>query len=171
MYAASAGLSIATQSASTVFYPLTDHNRQPLVYSPQRIEQSQRMANGTMRKMVIANKAVYDISWTDVPSATQVIAAQSGKVLPSYQPTVDGNYGAGFMKAFYESYVFQPVWIKLTYANDNATGTSHSSSRTVTPSTNNYQILKVFITDFKYTINKRLALIDYVDVSLQFTEV
>ena len=168
-YSINAGIAISLNGND--WYQLTDHNRQPLQYSPQRIEQVQRMGNGSMRKMVIANKAVYDVSWKDIPSATQTITSQSGQSVPAYKPTVDGNYGAGFMKAFYESYVFQPVWIKLTYANDNATGTSHSSSRTVTPSTNNYQILKVFITDFKYTINKRLALIDYVDVSLQFTEV
>ena len=164
-----AGVSISLNQST--WYPLTDHNRQPISYSPQRIEQSQRMANGTMRKMVIANKAVYDISWTDVPSATQVIAAQSGKVLPSYQPTVDGNYGAGFLKAFYEENVFQPVWIKLTYAIDNTSGNIHYPSKLVTPSTSNHLILKTFITDFKYTVKKRLALLDYVDMSIQFTEV
>jgi hypothetical protein len=167
-YAIKAGVAVSIDNST--WYNLTDHNRQPLQYSPQRIEQVQRMANGSMRKMVIANKAIYDVSWKDIPTATQAITSQSGQTLPAYQPTVDGNYGAGFLKAFYEKYVFQPIWIKLTFANDNYTGTSHSASKLVTPSTDNHQILKVFITDFKYTVNKRLTLLDYVDVTMQFTE-
>jgi hypothetical protein len=168
-YSIHTGISVSTDG--TNWYDLTDHNRQPISYSPQRIEQSQRMANGSMRKFVIANKAIYDVSWQMVPSATQTITTQSGQSVKSYQPTVDGKYGAGFIKAFYDKYVFQPIWIKLTYANDNYTGSSHSPSKLVTPSEANHQILKVFITDFKYTINKRLTLLDYVDVSMQFTEV
>lgn len=168
-YSINAGIAVSIDNST--WYNLTDHNRQPIAYAPQRIEQSQRMADGTMRKMVIANKAIYDVSWQQVPTATQTITSQSGLPVASYQPTVDGQYGAGFMKAFYDKYVFQPIWIKLTYATDTFNGTSHLPSKLVTPSTNNSQILKVFITDFKYTVSKRLSLLDYVDVSMQFTEV
>ena len=158
--AINAGIAVSINNIN--WFNLTDHNRQPLQYTPQRIEQVQRMADGSMRKMVIANKAIYDVSWQTVPTPTQNIG--------TYQPTVDGNYGAGFMKAFYDKYVFQPIWIKLTFATDNYTGTSHLPAKLVTPSTGNNQILKVFMTDFKYTVNKRLTLLDYVDVSMQFTE-
>ena len=168
-YAINAAVSVSVDGIT--YYDLTDHNRQPLVYSPQRIEQSQRMANGLTRKMVIANKAVYDTSWQNVPSGSQTINSQSGRPIKSFTPTVDGKMGAGFLKAFYEQNVFKPIWIKLTYATDNATGTSHVSSKLASPSTNNHQILKVFITDFKYTVSKRLTLSDYVDMSIQFTEV
>lgn len=161
---------IAVSIDNTNWFNLTDHNRQPIQYTPQRIEQSQRMADGSMRKMVISNKALYDVNWQMVPTATQTITSQSGKTVPTYQPTVDGNYGAGFMKAFYDKYVFQPIWIKLTFATDNYTGTSHLPAKLVTPSTGNNQILKVFMTDFKYTVNKRLTYLDYVDVFMQFTE-
>ena len=167
-YAINAGISVSLDG--NVWYPLTDHNRQPIQYTPQRIEQVQRMADGSMRKMVIANKAIYDVSWQQVPTATQPINSQSGQSITAYQPTVDGNFGAGFMKAFYDKYVFQPIWIKLTFASDNETGTSHLPSKLANPTTDNHQILKVFITDFKYTISKRLTLLDYVDVTMQFTE-
>jgi hypothetical protein len=167
--AINAGMSISLDG--TTYYDLTDHNRQPITYNPQRIEQSQRMADGTMRKMVIANKAIYDTSWQALPTATQTMTSQSGIAMPSYQPTVDGKYGAGFMKAFYDLYVFQPVWLKLTFATDNATGTSHLPSKLAVPSTGNHQILQVFMTDFKYTVNKRLTYLDYVDINIQFTEV
>lgn len=155
------GISVSVDGST--WYDLTDHNRQPIQIVPQRIEQVQRMANGSMRKFVIANKNVIDTSWQNIPSASQKIG--------SYNPTVDGKYGAGFMKAFYDKYVFQPIWIKLTYAVDNYTGSSHLPSQLANPTTDNHQILKVFMTDFKDTVNKRLTLLDYVDVSMQFTEV
>jgi hypothetical protein len=148
------------------WYALTDHNRAPIAITPQRLELSQRMANGTMRKYVVANKKVLDISWKFVPSASTTITTQSGKTVPSFAPTVDGNYGAGFMKAFYEQYVFSPIYVKLTYAKDNATGTGHASSVL-----GGSEIIQVFITDFKYTVINRFTLSDYVDIDMQFTEV
>jgi hypothetical protein len=163
------GISVSLDKST--WYDLTDHNRQPIVYSPQRIEQSQRMANGTMRKFVIANKGLYDVSWQMVPSGSANITSQSGQTITSYSPTVDGKLGAGFMKAFYDTYVFNPIWIKLTFASDNATGTAHVPSQLASPTEANHQIVKVFMTDFKYTINKRLTLTDYVDVTMQFMEV
>jgi hypothetical protein len=168
-YSIHAGVSVSLDG--TTWYDLTDHNRQPIQYAPQRIEQVQRMANGTMRKFVVANKAVYDTSWQAVPSASQTISSQSGVYFMPYQPTVDGKLGAAFMKAFYDANVLRPIWLKLTYAIDNATGTGHVPSQLANPTTDNHQILKVFMTDFRYTINKRFTLIDYVDVTMQFTEV
>ena len=161
-YSINAGIQVSVDynpnDGSGSWRSLTDHNRQPIQYYPQRIEQVQRMANGIMRKMVIANKAIYDTSWTMLPSASGTSVA-------------DGNIGAAAIKALYESYVFTPIWIKLTYANDLANGSQHHSSQDSVATTANHQIIKVFITDFKYTINKRLTFIDYVDMSIQFTEV
>jgi hypothetical protein len=168
-YSINAGLSLSLDG--NTWYDLTDHNRQPIQYAPQRIEQVQRMANGTMRKFVVANKAIYDTSWQAVPSASQTITSQSGVSLPTYQPTVDGKMGAGFMKAFYDAYVLRPVWLKLTFATDNATGTAHVPSQLANPTTGNHQILQVYMTNFQYTVAKRLTLLDYVDVTMQFTEV
>lgn len=168
-YGTNAAISVSIDG--TTWYDLTDHNRQPLTYTPQRIETSQRMANGSMRKMVVANKAVYDVSWQTVPSGSQTITTQSGKPIASFSPTVDGKMGAGFLKSFYDQHAFHPIWIKLTYATDNPTGTSHVPSKLASPSQSNNQLLKVFITDFKYTVTKRFTLVDHVDMSIQFTEV
>jgi hypothetical protein len=66
---------------------ITDHNRSPLSIDVERIEQSQRMVNGTMRKFVIADKHTFSCSWEMVPS--------------SNSKTVDGFWGANSMKAFY----------------------------------------------------------------------
>ena len=82
------------------------------------------------------------------------------------------------MKAFYNANVFTPIYIKLINATDNTTGTAFYSSRqgsTATAPTNGtgngVEVRKVFITDFSYTVVKRLTLTDYVDVKIQFTEV
>ena len=41
---------------------------------------------------------------------------------------------------------------------------------TVTPRAGT-ELYNVFMTDFKYTVAKRFTLTDYVDVSMQFTEI
>ena len=67
---------------------LSEHNRQPISLSPQRIEKTTRMANGSMRKMFIADKMGIQVSWT---------------MLPSYSSqTLDLGYGALDLKLFYD---------------------------------------------------------------------
>lgn len=46
---------------------ITDHNRASLGVSTERIEESARMANGTMRKFIIADKRTFSCSWKDLP--------------------------------------------------------------------------------------------------------
>lgn len=71
------------------FRRVSEHNRQPLSINTNRIEQSQRMANGTLRKYFIADKLNLSVSW---------------EMLPSFRnETVDGAWGAEDLKAFYES--------------------------------------------------------------------
>jgi hypothetical protein len=67
---------------------LSEHNRQPVSISKNRIEKTQRMSNGTMRKFFIADKENINITW---------------EMLPSFSTfTVDGGYGAMDIKSFYE---------------------------------------------------------------------
>ena len=66
---------------------LSEHNRQPVSITTNRIEKQQRMSNGSMRKYYIADKRSFGVSWT---------------MLPSYSTfTVDGGYGALDLKSFY----------------------------------------------------------------------
>ncbi len=80
-----------SQSSATQlrFRRLTEHNRQPLSINTERIESSQRMANGTLRKYFIADKLILDVSWEMIPSFRN--------------ETVDGGWGAEDIKNFYES--------------------------------------------------------------------
>jgi hypothetical protein len=67
---------------------LSEHNRQPVSITPNRIEKSTRMSNGTLRKFYIDDKHTINMSWN---------------MLPSYSTfTVDGGYGALDLKSFYE---------------------------------------------------------------------
>lgn len=68
---------------------LTDHNRAAIDTSVERIEKSSRMANGTLRKYVVADKRTWSVSWTDIPGPTA--------------KTVDGNYGADAIENFYNT--------------------------------------------------------------------
>ena len=50
------------------FLILSDHNRSQIGMTNERIEQRQRMANGTMRSFFIADKLSVDTSWSMLPS-------------------------------------------------------------------------------------------------------
>lgn len=67
---------------------LSEHNRQPISISTNRLEQVQRMSNGTVRKFYVADKLQLSISWS---------------MLPSYSTfTVDEKWGALDIKNFYD---------------------------------------------------------------------
>ena len=66
---------------------LSEHNRQPVQIATNRIEKTQRMSNGTLRKFYIADKETISLSWTMLPSFSTF--------------TVDAGYGAMDLKNFY----------------------------------------------------------------------
>jgi hypothetical protein len=71
-YNSLAGISVATSASPTTFYQLTDHNRQAMMIDFELLEKASRMANGTMRKYVVARKRKVSTSWIDLPSGTGV---------------------------------------------------------------------------------------------------
>lgn len=147
---ASAATGTTSTATGTVIYYLSDHNRGPMQESNEKIENSKRMANGLMRKYVVASKKSFSISWTMLPGlSTQ---------------TVDGYLGAMALRNFYDSNYGKSIVVSL-YAGTasvatQAKGTSPSATATYT----------VFISNFSATINKRLGDIDYWDVSIDFEE-
>lgn len=68
---------------------VTDHNRQQLSIDVERIEKKQRMANGTMRKYIVADKRTFSTSWNMLPKLTS--------------QTVDGFWGADAIEVFYNT--------------------------------------------------------------------
>jgi hypothetical protein len=129
---------------------LSDHNRSPVQVSNTKIENSKRMANGLMRKYVVANKKSFSVSWSNIPSLTS--------------QTVDGYLGAMPLQDFYNSNFDNTITLSFysgtSLVPTQAKGTSPSATSSHT----------VFISSFSCTINKRLGDIDYWDVSIDLEE-
>lgn len=66
---------------------LTDQGRSPVSVSVERIEESRRMANGTMRRFYVADKHTFSVDWSEVPRLTTA--------------TVDGGQGGEFIESLY----------------------------------------------------------------------
>lgn len=83
------GSALFIQDAAGTWQKLTEHNRSPISVDTQRFEQTSRMANGSLRKLFIADKKNVSTSWSMVPSYSSM--------------TVDGGWGAEDLKSFYLS--------------------------------------------------------------------
>lgn len=113
------------------FRRTSEHNRSEFNMGVNRIKQSVRMANGTLREFIIADKKIFSVSWS---------------MLPSYRnETVDGAWGAEDLKTFYESAAGQVAFrIKIN---------SSLSPTTAESLTNN--IYTVVFNQFDCTLSKR----------------
>jgi len=155
-YSINAGVAISLDG--TTWYSLTDHNRDAIDIANTPIEHAQRMANGRMRKYVIANKKTFSTSWTNLPSQTS--------------NTVDQNRSSAWLAAFYEANLFVPVYVKITHAKDTKpsigsapSDSTYQSSRTIS------ETVQCYITKFDVKVKKRMLSYDYVDMSIEFTEI
>lgn len=82
-------LYVDTSSTSTpTWAALSEHNRQPVSISQNRIQSVTRMSNGTLRKFFIADKKEFSTSWTMLPSFSNM--------------TLDSGYGALDLKSYFE---------------------------------------------------------------------
>lgn len=84
-------------------FRVTDHNRKEISVSMERIENRKRMADGTMRTFVVAQKRSYKTSWQDVPRDDI--------------QTADGFWGAESIIDFYES-TLGSFELILTFGNN-----------------------------------------------------
>jgi|694.fasta_scaffold05335_16 hypothetical protein len=89
---------------------LSEHNRQPLSLEHNRIEKSQRMSNGTLRKFFIADKKNFSTSWDMLPSFKDL--------------TVDGGLGAVDLQRFYSNVGVNTFNIKIFYGREKITESS-----------------------------------------------
>lgn len=146
-----------TTSTGTVL-TLSDHSRSPLSVNHEIIEKTSRMADGTMRKYVVAKKSTYSCSWDLLPTIRSQVA--------------DGKADARDMKEFYDRYCYSPMHLDLYYMT-NAT----ERGRAVNPAdrnndANHYKETKnVFWTSFTFEVVKRFRNFDYWNVTAEFTEI
>jgi hypothetical protein len=147
-YLLEAGIQVSLDNVN--WQKLTDHNRDPIDVSTEIIETQARMANGRMKKYVVAQKNTISVSWNYVPSKTS--------------ETADLNHGAAWIESFYRSNVSSPIYVKVVASELN------SSGNFVTAQTGS-KVYTVFMNNFSKTIVNRTKISDYVNMSIDFTEV
>lgn len=123
---------------------LSDHSRSALSVSYEIIENSQRMANGTMRKSIISKKKSFSCSWEMLPTVGTHV--------------VDNNAHALSMRDFYEKYCFFPMTLTLR----------HKKNAEANPI---YETYQVYWSGFNYDVIKRYNNFDYWNISADFVEI
>jgi len=143
--------------SSNRFLILSDHNRSDISINPERIENSKRMVNGTMRSYHTADKLKLSTSWSLLPSRAFDLRADFNQETglsditgQNRQYTVDGGAGASEIVKWYEDHV-GPFWVFLSYdkytnfgSNDAAHGHLAEYSEAVLMKISNidYSIIK-----------------------------
>jgi hypothetical protein len=156
------GLAVSVDNGTT-WYNLTDDNRQPIKITFEVIEKTNRMADGQLRRYVIARKHKLSTSWQMVASKTAL--------------TSDLGKAGAWMQSFYEANVFTPVLVKLTSSQINPVtelvagqvpdeDTYYKSAKEVVADR-----YTTYITNFDYEVVKRNREYDLVNINIEFTEV
>lgn len=161
------GIEVSTDN--TNWYKLTDHNRNPIQIKYDLVQNEQRMADGTLRKYIVARKFKITADWNNLPTLDSNLVDYKLAL-----GDVKGNAkAAAWIKAFYEANVFFPVWIKLRFAKDStpAVGSVPSASTYVTSEFTDGQIFNAYMSSFTYDIQKRNGSYDYVNCTIEFTEI
>lgn len=155
------------------FIILSDHNRSELGFSFQRIENRQRMINGTMRSYHVADKLQISVSWDMLPSRAFNKDAEfnstTGKPTASELEyyTVDGGAGGVDILNWYENHP-GPFWMMLAYDKYNE---FDGEDKYEFLSQYN-QIVEVYFASFEYSVVKRGGTnFDFWNISLTLEEV
>ena len=171
------------------FIILSDHNRQGIDVSTERIEQRQRMANGTMRSFFIADKLSISTSWTMLPSRSFAVDPEFNNrgepniILPrdktkpipdryfadkSEQYTVDGGAGGAELLSWYENHT-GPFWVLISYDKYTNFKDDENARNNLAEYS---EARQMYISDFSYSITKRGgSTYDMWDVSVSLEEV
>lgn len=154
------------------FIILSDHNRSSLSLSTQRIENKQRMINGTMRSYYVADKLQMSVSWEMLPSRSfnkdPDFNENTGKAEASnlQDYTVDGGAGGVEMLEWYENHP-GPFWMLLAYDKYNE---FENNKYDYLGQYN--QIIQVYFTSFNYDIVRRgKNTYDFWNINLSVEEV
>jgi hypothetical protein len=139
----------------TEWIKVSDHNRAPLDISWERFETRNRMVDTTLRRYTVGKKRTLQCDWTSLPAKKDF--TYQGKQGMS---TVDSGMSGEEMEAFHNTHdgMFE---IQLRKGNDEA--------KTLSDST--IEIVKVMITDFSKTVEKRSGAVDLWNVSVSLEEV
>lgn len=181
------GSDLTSITTDDYFLILSDHNRADISVNPQRIEQRQRMINGTMRSYHVADKLTISTSWTSLPSRSYKLNPQfdqtTGKALydhgygsseplgtpvPDSEYTADGGAGGVEMLDWYENHK-GPFWVFLAYDKYNNFGEDNPARLHLAEYN---QVVQMYFANFSYTIAKRGGnTADHWNISVTLEEV
>jgi hypothetical protein len=130
----------------------TDHGRSELKVSPERIETSGRMVNGTYRSHFLSEKKEFSWSWSDIPSRSATF----------WDPavTADGQEAGDAIIDYLESKK-EAFYLKLVY----------DTMSEFLPSRQPEKVYKVMVKDYSYTIKMRAPNFDMLDIDVTLVEV
>ena len=166
------GVRIPAGTEKEDFIICSDHNRQEISISQQRIESRQRMVNGTMRSYHISDKINLSVSWERLPSRS---SEGKATMLPGdTEYTADGGAGGVDLLDWYESHS-GPFYVYLAY--DKYNNESFKVAGQTTDESFNYlsiynDIRLMYFSSFEYSIQKRGGTnFDMWNVSVSLEEV
>ena len=153
------------------FIILSDDNRSELSFNKERIENRQRMVNGTMRSYHVADKLSISWSWDMLPSRSfnkdplfNGVGKPSAPELAQY--TSDNGSGGVEILDWYENHK-GPFWMFLAYDKYN-----EFSSNKYSYLAQYNQLVQVYFSSFDYTVVKRGGTnFDFWNISLTLEEV
>ena len=126
----------------TEFKKVTDHNRQPISVAVERIENKQRMTNGTLRRYTVAKKRTWSTSWDMLPNTN----GNSGGLT-----TADGGFAGEDIEGFHNS-------------------NNGSFQMQLRDGEGTVETVTVMISDFSKEIAKR-GIVDFWNLSITLEEV
>jgi hypothetical protein len=167
------GITGASQQPS--FIILSDHSRSAIDITNERIEQRQRMANGTMRSFFIADKLSISTSWSMLPSRSfglvpnfNQTTGQPYSTALNEQYTADGGAGGVDMLSWYENHT-GPFWVLLSYDNYDNFGSNNAARDKLSQYS---EARQMYVASFNYSVVKRGANnFDMWDISVTLEEV
>jgi len=140
---------------------ITDHGRQSLSESVERIGTDKRMADGTLRRQFIGLKRTWQAQWDNLPSTNRIATGYK---------TADGNWSGEQIESFYRttSGVFRLV-LRRGSAKGKAVPAG-ASTPGVPYSDNDFYAVDVMFTDFSKETVKR-GTVDLWNMSVTMEEV
>ena len=141
------------------FLVLSDHNRSEINFSSERIENKQRMINGTMRSYHVADKLQISWSWDMLPSRSfnkdpefnlDGIVSASGSTPIDY--IADNGAGGREVLKWYQDH---PGAFYMMLSYDTYSEVPGQNQYTQLSKYN--QIIPVYFSSFSYTVIKRGA--------------
>lgn len=138
----------------TTWNKITDHNRQPLNITYERLGTPNRMVDGTLRRHSIAKKRSFAMAWTMVPAKRN--NTYGGKTALT---TVDGGWAGEDIENFYNN-TDGAFKIKLRKGTDEAKAISDGT----------IEVVNVMITEYSRTVEKR-GVVDLWSLDITLEEV